>query len=225
MKTDLLAGGFGTRLAEESESKPKPMVEVGGRPILWHIMRIYAERGFKEFVVALGYRGDLIKRFFLDYYYFRNNLSIDLRSNQISVQGTDCEDWLVHLRDTGLHTQTGGRIRMAARRPGDQPGIPVDGHLGGPWVRPRVRHHRGRTGQPQHPHRGRRRRIWRVLLLRPESLRSHPGGDGGGTGTRSTLSYPGRIDDEVFRGAPLQLAEEMRRSSGLARLIVLIPDQ
>jgi glucose-1-phosphate cytidylyltransferase len=111
VKTVLLAGGFGTRLAEESESKPKPMVEVGGRPILWHIMRIYAERGFKEFVVALGYRGDLIKRFFLDYYYFRNNLSIDLRSNQISVQGADCEDWLVHLRDTGLHTQTGGRLR------------------------------------------------------------------------------------------------------------------
>ena len=114
MRTVLLAGGFGTRLAEESESKPKPMVEVGGRPILWHIMRTYAERGFKEFVVALGYRGDMIKRYFLDYYYFRNNLSIDLRTNQISVGGTDCEDWIVHLRDTGLQTQTGGRLRRLA---------------------------------------------------------------------------------------------------------------
>jgi glucose-1-phosphate cytidylyltransferase len=114
VRTVLLAGGFGTRLAEESESKPKPMVEVGGRPILWHIMRTYAERGFKEFVVALGYRGDMIKRYFLDYYYFRNNLSIDLRTNQISVGGTDCEDWIVHLRDTGLHTQTGGRLRRLA---------------------------------------------------------------------------------------------------------------
>ena len=111
MKTVLLAGGLGTRLAEESESKPKPMVEVGGRPILWHIMRSYAARGFKEFVVALGYRGDVIKRYFLDYFYLRNNLSIDLRTNQIAVQGSDCEDWIVHLRDTGLETQTGGRLR------------------------------------------------------------------------------------------------------------------
>ena len=114
MKTVLLAGGLGTRLAEESESKPKPMVEVGGRPILWHIMRIYAARGFKDFVVALGYRGDVIKRYFLDYYYLRNNLSIDLRTNQIAVQGSDCEDWTIHLRDTGLETQTGGRLRRLA---------------------------------------------------------------------------------------------------------------
>jgi glucose-1-phosphate cytidylyltransferase len=114
VKTVLLAGGLGTRLAEESESKPKPMVEVGGRPILWHIMRSYAARGFKEFVVALGYRGDVIKRYFLDYFYLRNSLSIDLRTNQIAVQGSDCEDWTVHLRDTGLDTQTGGRLRRLA---------------------------------------------------------------------------------------------------------------
>lgn len=114
MKTVLLAGGLGTRLAEESEAKPKPMVEVGGRPILWHIMRIYAAHGFKEFVIALGYRGDVIKRYFLDYYYLRNNFSVDLRTNQVSVQGPDCEDWIVHLRDTGLHTQTGGRLRRLA---------------------------------------------------------------------------------------------------------------
>jgi len=114
VKTVLLAGGLGTRLAEESESKPKPMVEVGGRPILWHIMRSYAARGFKEFVVALGYRGDVIKRYFLDYFYLRNSLTIDLRTNQIAVQGSDCEDWTVHLRDTGLETQTGGRLRRLA---------------------------------------------------------------------------------------------------------------
>ena len=114
MKTVLLAGGLGTRLAEESESKPKPMVEVGGRPILWHIMRSYAARGFNEFVVALGYRGDVIKRYFLDYFYLRNSLSIDLHTNQIAVQGSDCEDWTVHLRDTGLETQTGGRLRRLA---------------------------------------------------------------------------------------------------------------
>ena len=114
MKTVLLAGGFGTRLAEESESKPKPMVEVGGRPILWHIMRGYAARGFNEFVVALGYRGDMIKRYFLDYHYYRNDLTIDLRTNSVSVRSVDCEDWVVHLRDTGLHTQTGGRLRRLA---------------------------------------------------------------------------------------------------------------
>jgi len=90
------------------------MVEVGGRPILWHIMRSYAARGFKEFVVALGYRGDVIKRYFLDYFYLRNSLTIDLRTNQIAVQGSDCEDWTVHLRDTGLETQTGGRLRRLA---------------------------------------------------------------------------------------------------------------
>jgi glucose-1-phosphate cytidylyltransferase len=101
-------------LAEESESKPKPMVEVGGRPILWHIMRTYAARGFKEFVVALGYRGDMIKRYFLDYYYVRNDLSINLGTNDISVGASDCEDWIVHLRDTGLLTQTGGRLRRLA---------------------------------------------------------------------------------------------------------------
>ena len=114
MKTVLLAGGLGTRLAEESQSKPKPMVEVGGKPILWHIMRSYAACGFKEFVVALGYRGDVIKRYFLDYYYLRNSLSIDLGTNEVSVQGSECEDWIVHLRDTGLETQTGGRLRRLA---------------------------------------------------------------------------------------------------------------
>ena len=114
VKTVLLAGGFGTRLAEESESKPKPMVEVGGRPILWHIMRGYAARGFTEFVVALGYRGETIKRYFLDYHHLRNDLTIDLRTNDISVRSVDCEDWIVHLRDTGLHTQTGGRLRRLA---------------------------------------------------------------------------------------------------------------
>jgi glucose-1-phosphate cytidylyltransferase len=114
VKTVLLAGGLGTRLTEESQSKPKPMVEVGGRPILWHIMRSYAARGFKEFVIALGYRGDVIKKYFLDYVNLRSGLSIDLRTNQIEVQGSDAEDWIVHLRDTGLETQTGGRLRRLA---------------------------------------------------------------------------------------------------------------
>jgi len=111
MKTVILAGGAGTRLAEESELKPKPMVEIGGRPILWHIMRRYAAFGFQEFVLALGYKGELIKQFFMNYYYLRNSFTVDLRTNEMRLLSADCEDWIVHLCDTGLETQTGGRLR------------------------------------------------------------------------------------------------------------------
>ena len=114
MKTVILAGGLGTRLAEESESKPKPMVEIGGQPMLWHILRMYASHGFNEFLVALGYKGDVIKRFFLNYYYLRNSFTVDLRANQVRLLSADCEDWIVHCCDTGLETQTGGRLRRLA---------------------------------------------------------------------------------------------------------------
>lgn len=114
MKTVILAGGLGTRLAEESESKPKPMVEIGGQPILWHILRMYASHGFNEFLLALGYKGDVIKRFFLNYYYLRNSFTVDLRANQVRLLSADCEDWVVHCCDTGLETQTGGRLRRLA---------------------------------------------------------------------------------------------------------------
>lgn len=114
MKTVILAGGMGTRLAEESETRPKPMVEIGGEPILWHIMRIFASRGFNEFVLALGYKGEDIKRFFLNYYYLRSSFTVDLRNNQIRNISAECEDWLIHLCDTGLTTATGGRLRRIA---------------------------------------------------------------------------------------------------------------
>ncbi len=115
MKVVILAGGFGTRLAEETDVKPKPMVEIGGRPILWHIMKIYAAAGFNEFVVALGYKGDLVKNYFQNYYYSRNNLTIHLRTGELEVHDGDREDWTIHLVDTGLQTQTGGRIKRLAR--------------------------------------------------------------------------------------------------------------
>lgn len=112
MKVVILAGGLGTRLAEETEVKPKPMIEIGGRPILWHIMKHYAHYGFKEFFVALGYRGEAIKRFFLDYHQLSGNMTIDLTCGQIATHGAaDCEDWVVHLQDTGQETMTGGRVK------------------------------------------------------------------------------------------------------------------
>ena len=114
MKVIILAGGFGTRLQEETTVRPKPMVEIGGQPILWHIMKIYATCGYKEFLVALGYKGEVIKNYFLNYYYLRNNLSIRLNNGQVDVPGGDREDWTVHLIDTGLHTQPGGRVKRLA---------------------------------------------------------------------------------------------------------------
>lgn len=110
MKTVILAGGFGTRLAEETEIRPKPMVEIGERPILWHIMKYYASYGFKEFVVALGYKGEVIKRFFLEQATLQGNLSIKMQTGSVVVQNQLCEDWVVHLVDTGLDSSTGGRI-------------------------------------------------------------------------------------------------------------------
>ena len=114
MKTVILAGGLGTRLAEETETKPKPMVEIGGRPILWHIMNIYRESGYREFVVALGYKGDVVKSYFLNYRYLRNNISIDFSRGRVEVEDGEPEDWAVRLIDTGLQTQTGGRLRRLA---------------------------------------------------------------------------------------------------------------
>jgi glucose-1-phosphate cytidylyltransferase len=111
MKVVILAGGLGTRLAEETEVRPKPMVEVGGRPILWHIMRHYAHHGFKEFFIALGYRGELIKRFFVDYCSLSGNMTIDLGRGAVATQDSECEDWVVHLKNTGQETNTGGRVK------------------------------------------------------------------------------------------------------------------
>ena len=111
MKVVILAGGLGTRLAEETELKPKPMVEIGGRPMLWHIMKLYAHFGFKEFVLALGYKGESIKRFFLDYKDLGGDLTVNLGTGKVKRHQTDRDDWIVHLVDTGMDTMTGGRIK------------------------------------------------------------------------------------------------------------------
>ena len=111
----ILAGGYGTRLREETETRPKPMVEIGGHPILWHIMKIYASYGFEEFVICLGYKGDIIKEYFLNYRVRQGSLSVDLRSGHVNPHSRDAaENWLVHLLETGQDTMTGGRVKRAA---------------------------------------------------------------------------------------------------------------
>lgn len=120
MRVVILAGGLGTRLAEETEIKPKPMVEIGGRPILWHIMKHYAHYGFKEFFIALGYKGEVIKRYFLDYYALNGSMTLDLSRGAVQVYNKECEDWTVHLMDTGLPTNTGGRLKRLEQYVGNE---------------------------------------------------------------------------------------------------------
>ncbi len=114
MKVVILAGGMGTRLAEETVTRPKPMVEIGGRPIIWHIMKHYAHYGFKDFVIALGYKGEMIKRYFHDYFCMNGSISISLADGRTEVHDPIKEDWLVHLVETGQFTNTGGRIKKLA---------------------------------------------------------------------------------------------------------------
>jgi glucose-1-phosphate cytidylyltransferase len=111
MKCVILAGGFGTRLSEETVVKPKPMVEVGGKPILWHIMNIYGSQGIREFIVALGYKGEVIKEYFLNFYAINNDITVDLANGSTTVHDGNQPDWKIHLVDTGLYTQTGGRLK------------------------------------------------------------------------------------------------------------------
>jgi glucose-1-phosphate cytidylyltransferase len=111
VKAVILAGGFGSRLLEETTQKPKPMVEIGGRPILWHIMNIYAAHGVEEFVIALGYKAEVVKQYFLNYYAVNSDLTIDLASGRQTIYRGTRLDWRVHLVDTGYATQTGGRVK------------------------------------------------------------------------------------------------------------------
>lgn len=111
MKAVILAGGLGTRLSEETSLKPKPMVEIGGRPMLWHIMKTYAEHGITDFVICLGYRGYLIKEYFANHVLHTSDVTIDLRNNSIDYHGNAAEPWRVTLIDTGPETMTGGRLR------------------------------------------------------------------------------------------------------------------
>ncbi len=120
MKVAILAGGVGSRLAEETDIKPKPMVEIGGRPILWHIMMHYSHYGFKDFAIALGYKGDYIKKYVLDYCALQCNLTVMIRSGEVIKHGNGHPEWKIDLVDTGIDTNTGGRIKRLAPFLGDQ---------------------------------------------------------------------------------------------------------
>jgi glucose-1-phosphate cytidylyltransferase len=119
MKVVILAGGLGSRLAEETGLRPKPMVEIGGKPMLWHIMHTYAHHGIDEFVIALGYRGEVVKEYFLNFYALNNDISVDLATGASTIHDGRQPRWTVHLVDTGLHTQTGGRVKRLRSWIGD----------------------------------------------------------------------------------------------------------
>lgn len=120
MKVVILAGGLGTRLMEETEARPKPMVEIGGKPILWHIMKIYEAHGYSDFVLCLGYKAQTIKEYFLNYYLYNSDVTIELEKNKVDVHFSNSESFKVTLVDTGLHTNTAGRIKRIQKYIGNE---------------------------------------------------------------------------------------------------------
>jgi len=120
MKVVILAGGLGTRLSEETDLKPKPMVEIGGRPILWHIMKIYSAHGFNEFIICCGYKGYMIKEYFANYFLHQADITVDLGKNSIEVHHSKAEQWKITMVDTGLNTMTGGRIKRIQNYVGEK---------------------------------------------------------------------------------------------------------
>jgi glucose-1-phosphate cytidylyltransferase len=119
MKVLILAGGFGSRLSEETDIRPKPMVEIGGKPILWHIMKLYSQHGFNEFIIMLGYKGYFIKEYFANYFLHQCDVTLDLSNNKMEIHNNSAEPWKVTLVDTGLNSMTGGRIKRVAEYVGN----------------------------------------------------------------------------------------------------------
>jgi glucose-1-phosphate cytidylyltransferase len=121
MKVVILAGGYGTRLSEETDRKPKPMVQIGGKPILWHIMKSYSHYGFNDFVILLGYKGYMIKEYFYNYFLHQSDVTLDIQSGKMDVHNNSSEPWKVTLVDTGIDSMTGGRIKRAQQYIGNEP--------------------------------------------------------------------------------------------------------
>ncbi len=120
MKAVILAGGLGTRISEETHLKPKPMIEIGGRPVLWHIMKLYSHHGINEFIICVGYKGYMIKEYFANYYMHMSDVTFDMHDGKRTIHTNDAEPWTVTVVDTGEKTQTGGRIKRVARYIGDE---------------------------------------------------------------------------------------------------------
>lgn len=120
MKVVILAGGLGTRLTEETTVRPKPMVEIGGKPMIWHIMKIYESYGYNDFVICLGYKGHIIKEYFINYYLYNSDITVELSSNKMDIHYTTSESFKVTLVDTGLETNTAGRIKKIQKYVGDE---------------------------------------------------------------------------------------------------------
>jgi glucose-1-phosphate cytidylyltransferase len=144
MKVVLLAGGLGTRLSEETVLKPKPMVEIGGRPILWHIMKSYSAHGFNDFVICLGYKGYVIKEFFANYFLHQTDVTIDLANNQIEYHKSEAESWKITLVDTGAESMTGGRVKRVQPYIGNEPFMLTYGDgVGNVDIKKLVSYHQG----------------------------------------------------------------------------------
>lgn len=120
MKVVIFAGGLGTRISEETDTRPKPMVNIGGKPILWHIMKIYSHYGFNEFIICLGYKGYVIKEYFMNYFLHNSDLTIDLGINKVDIHGSNAEAFKVTLLETGLETKTAGRLKQVQKYIGDE---------------------------------------------------------------------------------------------------------
>ena len=120
MKAVILAGGLGTRISEESHTKPKPMIDIGGMPLLWHIMKIYAAHGINDFIICLGYKGYVVKEYFANYFLHMSNVTFDMAKNQMEVHDKYAEPWRVTLIDTGMHTMTGGRLLRVREHIGNE---------------------------------------------------------------------------------------------------------
>lgn len=120
MKVVILAGGLGTRLSEETVLRPKPMVEIGGMPILWHIMKIYSSYGYNDFVICLGYKGYVVKEYFANYFMHKSDVTIDLKNNSVKVHESEAEPWTITLVDTGVNSMTGGRIKRIQKHVGGE---------------------------------------------------------------------------------------------------------
>jgi glucose-1-phosphate cytidylyltransferase len=120
VKVVILAGGMGTRISEESHLRPKPMIEIGGKPILWHIMKMYSHYGYNEFVICMGYKGQIIREYFINYFLYNSDITIELKNNTVDIHNTNTESFKVTLVDTGLETNTAGRIKRVQKYVGDE---------------------------------------------------------------------------------------------------------